>query len=50
MTDTLYHIGFGKSDLGPNAPTVAVLSGDPDRATLIAETSSNPKPFPNIVA
>ena len=37
MTDTLYHIGFGKSDLGPNAPTVAVLSGDPDRATLIAE-------------
>jgi uridine phosphorylase len=37
MTDTLYHIGFGKSDLGQNAPTVAVLSGDPNRATLIAE-------------
>jgi uridine phosphorylase len=37
MSDALYHIGFGRSDLGPNAPTVAVLSGDPDRATLISE-------------
>jgi uridine phosphorylase len=35
---TLYHIGFGKEDLGNNAPTIAVLSGDPDRATLIANT------------
>jgi uridine phosphorylase len=34
----LYHIGFGKEDLGDNPPTVALLSGDPDRATLIAKT------------
>jgi uridine phosphorylase len=33
-----YHIGFGKDDLGENPPTVALLSGDPDRATLIANT------------
>jgi uridine phosphorylase len=33
-----YHIGFGKEDLGENPPTVALLSGDPDRATLIANT------------
>jgi uridine phosphorylase len=33
-----YHIGFGKEDLGTNPPTVALLSGDPDRAKLIAET------------
>jgi uridine phosphorylase len=33
-----YHIGFGKEDLGDNPPTVALLSGDPDRATLIANT------------
>ena len=37
MSDTLYHIGFGRSDLGKRPPTVAVLSGDPNRATLIAE-------------
>ncbi len=35
---TFYHIGFGKEDLGDNPPTVALLSGDPDRATLIATT------------
>jgi uridine phosphorylase len=34
----LYHIGFGKEDLQENPPTVALLSGDPDRATLIANT------------
>jgi uridine phosphorylase len=33
-----YHIGFGKEDLTDNPPTVALLSGDPDRATLIANT------------
>jgi uridine phosphorylase len=33
-----YHIGFGKEDLGTTPPTVALLSGDPDRAKLIAET------------
>lgn len=34
----LYHIGFGRSDLGDPAPTLAVLSGDPGRATHIART------------
>lgn len=36
-TDRFYHIGFGKSDLGDPAPTLALLSGDPNRAKLIAE-------------
>jgi uridine phosphorylase len=35
---TFYHIGFGRDDLGPNPPTFALLSGDPDRATMIAQT------------
>ena len=38
MSQTLYHIGFGKADLGSPAPTIALLSGDPNRARLIAET------------
>lgn len=33
----LYHIGFGPDDLGPNPPTVALLSGDPQRAEQIAQ-------------
>lgn len=36
--ERLYHIGFSKDDLGSNPPTVAILSGDPDRATMIAQT------------
>ncbi len=32
-----YHIGFGRDDLGDQVPTTALLSGDPDRAKLIAE-------------
>ena len=38
--DTLYHIGFGSSDLGGagQQPTTALLSGDPGRARHIAET------------
>ncbi len=32
-----YHIGFGREDLGPNPPTTALLSGDPERAQVIAE-------------
>lgn len=32
----LYHIGFGRDDLGTDAPTVALLSGDPGRAEAIA--------------
>lgn len=38
MSQTLYHIGFGKADLGSHGPTIALLSGDPNRARLIAET------------
>lgn len=37
-TDTFYHIGFGRSDLGDTPPTLALLSGDPDRACTIAQT------------
>jgi uridine phosphorylase len=33
-----YHIGFGQGDLGDNPPQLALLSGDPDRAKLIAYT------------
>ncbi|MBE9008424.1 nucleoside phosphorylase [Fortiea sp. LEGE XX443] len=33
----LYHIGFGKDDLGASPPTIALLSGDLDRAYLIAQ-------------
>jgi uridine phosphorylase len=36
-TDRHYHIGFGRSDLGDDPPWMALLSGDPDRARLIAE-------------
>lgn len=35
--DVLYHIGFGKSQLGENPATVALLSGDPGRARQIAD-------------
>lgn len=34
--DILYHIGFGKGDLGEPPPLIALLSGDPDRARHIA--------------
>lgn len=33
-----YHIGFGRADLGDDAPQLALLSGDPDRAKMIAYT------------
>lgn len=36
-SDVLYHIGFGRGDLGPQPPVLAFLSGDPDRARYIAE-------------
>jgi uridine phosphorylase len=36
-TDRFYHIGFGRSDLGDTPPRVALLSGDPERARMIAE-------------
>jgi uridine phosphorylase len=35
---TFYHIGFGRDDLGDREPTLALLSGDTDRATHIART------------
>lgn len=36
MSDQLYHIGFGPSDLGDDPPTLALISGDPGRASMIA--------------
>lgn len=40
MTDRKYHIGFGIDDLGTfdRRPTLALLSGDPERTALIAST------------
>lgn len=38
MNKRLYHIGFGRDDLGLQSPTIALLSGDPERASLIAQT------------
>jgi uridine phosphorylase len=32
----LYHIGFGRADLGVNPPSSALLCGDPERAQRIA--------------
>jgi uridine phosphorylase len=34
----LYHIDFGWEDLGSPSPTIALLSGDPQRANFIAQT------------
>ncbi len=36
-SNSLYHIGFGRDDLGCQPPTIALLSGDPERACLIAQ-------------
>ncbi|RCJ41086.1 uridine phosphorylase [Nostoc minutum NIES-26] len=33
-----YHIGFGQDDLGSSPPKIALLSGDPERSRLIAQT------------
>ena len=33
-----YHIGFGLDDLGSSPPSIALLSGDPERSRLIAQT------------
>ena len=38
VSSKLYHIGFGRDDLGAAPPAVAVLSGDPERARMIAQT------------
>jgi uridine phosphorylase len=37
-TERFYHIGFGRADLGDNPPQIALLSGDPERAHMIAQT------------
>ncbi len=37
MSDALYHIGFGRSHLGDQPPTLALLSGDPGRAKYICD-------------
>lgn len=34
----LYHIGFSRNELGSDPPTLALLSGDPQRAYQIAQT------------
>jgi uridine phosphorylase len=36
-SNRLYHIGFGRDDLGSKPPKIALLSGDPERARLIAQ-------------
>lgn len=33
-----YHIGFGQDDLGSSPPSIALLSGDPERSHSIAQT------------
>ncbi len=35
--EPLYHIGFGRQDLGDPAPVMALLCGDPERSRQIAE-------------
>ncbi len=37
-SEKFYHIGFGQDDLGEELPQLALLSGDPDRAKMIAHT------------
>jgi uridine phosphorylase len=37
-TERFYHIGFGRGDLGEDPPTIALLSGDPERTRTIAHT------------
>jgi uridine phosphorylase len=32
-----YHIGFGQSDLGADAPQAVILSGEPERSHHIAQ-------------
>lgn len=35
-----YHIGFSQDDLGEQPPTLAILSGDPERARRIAQETA----------
>ena len=36
MSETLYHIGFGRNELGSVPPQAVLLSGDPERSEYIA--------------
>ncbi|WP_308189163.1 hypothetical protein [Nostoc mirabile] len=38
LNQRFYHIGFGLDDLGSSPPSIALLSGDPERSRLIAQT------------
>ena len=38
LNKRFYHIGFGQDDLGSSPPSIALLSGDPERSRLIAQT------------
>ena len=35
--ERFYHIGYGRGDFGAAQPTMALLSGDPERAAMIAQ-------------
>jgi uridine phosphorylase len=35
--DKMYHIGFGRADLGSEPPAMALLCGDPERARRVAQ-------------
>src|SRR5579859_796549 len=37
-SESFYHIGFGRADLGDEPPQIALLSGDPERTAMIAHT------------
>lgn len=48
-SDRKYHIGFSREDLGKNPPTLALLSGDPERAKRIA-TETEPLTFEKLLS
>lgn len=41
MTDYFYHLGFGRKEIAPYQPTIAILSGDPLRARRIVLETPN---------
>ncbi|MCL5995921.1 MAG: nucleoside phosphorylase [Chloroflexi bacterium] len=38
QSEPFYHIGYGRDDFGSRPPIIALLSGDPERASMIANT------------
>lgn len=40
-TNYYYHLGFGHSDVADHNPTIAIISGDPERARRIAQEQEN---------